>query len=247
MRRATGPWTPAVHALLRHLEAVGYPAAPRLLGIDEAGREILTYVDGVVPTGADPSVVTDLAVADAGRLIRELHEAVAGFSLPDGVSWHFRSLGGPGPYVVCHHDLSPRNTVFRGGRAVAFIDWDLATPEALIHDLLHAAWQFVPLATDETCRGHGWSLPPDRGRRLRLLLDAYGLPDQDRAGFAVRVANRMEISAEGIEAMAERGAPAFRRLVDLDVPTSSRRDRDWVVAHAESLDAALFVQNHASC
>ena len=28
VRRATGPWTPGVHALLRHLEAVGFDEHP---------------------------------------------------------------------------------------------------------------------------------------------------------------------------------------------------------------------------
>src|SRR5882757_497251 len=30
--RETGPWAPAVHALLRHLEQAGFTAAPRLVG-----------------------------------------------------------------------------------------------------------------------------------------------------------------------------------------------------------------------
>ncbi|HKW77884.1 MAG TPA: aminoglycoside phosphotransferase family protein, partial [Candidatus Limnocylindria bacterium] len=45
VRRRTGPWTPAVHALLRHLEKRGFPA-PRVRGIDERGREILGYIEG---------------------------------------------------------------------------------------------------------------------------------------------------------------------------------------------------------
>jgi hypothetical protein len=44
LRRPTGPWTLAVHQLLRHLERVGFRGAPRALGIDERGREILTFV-----------------------------------------------------------------------------------------------------------------------------------------------------------------------------------------------------------
>src|SRR5215207_6689047 len=176
VRRAIGPWSPAVHALLQHLEAVGFAGAPRFLGIDDQQPEILTFIDGNVPTGADPALVTDEALSDVGRLIRELHAAVAGFRIPAGVSWHHRSLGGPPPHVVCHHDLAPRNAVFRAGRAVAFIDWDLATPDAPIHDVAHAAWQFVPLATDHECARQGWPEPPERGRRLRLLLDGYGLP-----------------------------------------------------------------------
>ncbi|HKF74825.1 MAG TPA: hypothetical protein VKF59_01675 [Candidatus Dormibacteraeota bacterium] len=31
VRRSTGPWTPAVHALLRHLEAAGFAESPSVL------------------------------------------------------------------------------------------------------------------------------------------------------------------------------------------------------------------------
>ena len=46
VRRPTGPWTPAVHALLDHLEAKGFPGSPRARGLDEQGREILTFLPG---------------------------------------------------------------------------------------------------------------------------------------------------------------------------------------------------------
>src|SRR5947207_5806371 len=46
VRRNAGPWTPAVHALLRHLEYIGFTGAPHALGIDERGREVLSYLDG---------------------------------------------------------------------------------------------------------------------------------------------------------------------------------------------------------
>jgi hypothetical protein len=42
VRRPAGAWTPAVHALLSHLDSVGFRGAPRPLGIDEHGREVLT-------------------------------------------------------------------------------------------------------------------------------------------------------------------------------------------------------------
>jgi len=46
VRGGTGAWTPAVHALLRHLKRAGFDAAPRVLGFDAQGREVLTYVPG---------------------------------------------------------------------------------------------------------------------------------------------------------------------------------------------------------
>jgi hypothetical protein len=49
VRRPTGPHTPFVHSLLRHLEEVGFDGAPRVLGIDEQGREILTFIEETSP------------------------------------------------------------------------------------------------------------------------------------------------------------------------------------------------------
>lgn len=52
--------------------------------------------------------------------------------------------------VVCHNDLSPKNTVHQlcSGelRPVAFIDWDLAAPGARIHDIAHVCWQYLDLS-----------------------------------------------------------------------------------------------------
>jgi hypothetical protein len=45
VHHSAGEWTPAVHALFRHLAAVGFEGAPRPLGLDERG-EILTFTRG---------------------------------------------------------------------------------------------------------------------------------------------------------------------------------------------------------
>jgi hypothetical protein len=46
VRRAAGPWTPSVHALLAHLAGRGFAGSPRPLGVDEQGREVLTFLAG---------------------------------------------------------------------------------------------------------------------------------------------------------------------------------------------------------
>ena len=239
VRRGTGPWTPAVHALLRHLERVGFDGAPRVLGMDEWGREILSFIPGEVPYRASPGVVTEEVLAEVGRLLRSYHEAVRGFELPAGISWHYSELPGART-LVCHNDVSPRNTVFRGGRPVAFLDWDLASPAPPAWDLAQAAWQFVPLCGDAGCARNGWSSPPHRTGRLRVLCDGYGLSYNDRTGFSRLVARRMEATASGIEFLAAQGAPAHERLVREGVPTHVRDDRTWVERNAGGLDAALL-------
>ena len=49
VRRPRGPWSDAVAAYLLHLERVGFRGAPRYLGVDEHGRDVLEFVCGEVP------------------------------------------------------------------------------------------------------------------------------------------------------------------------------------------------------
>lgn len=46
--RPAGPWTPAVHALLGHLEHVGFTGSPRVVGTgyDGHGHEVVSYIPG---------------------------------------------------------------------------------------------------------------------------------------------------------------------------------------------------------
>ena len=52
VRRGQTAASPAVHQLLRHLEAKGFDGSPRFLGIDAEGREILSFIAGT--TGIRP-------------------------------------------------------------------------------------------------------------------------------------------------------------------------------------------------
>lgn len=239
VRRSTGPWTPAVHALLRHLEEVGFDGAPRVQGIDEQGREVLTYLSGDVPRRASPEITTDWVLVELGRLLRRFHDAVAGFELPPEVTWHHAEVPAP-VTVVCHNDISPRNTVLRDGRPAAFLDWDFAAPAPPAWDVAHAAWQFVPLAGDAACARHGWPSPPDRARRLRTLCDAYGLAESDRPDFAQLVSRRIAVTASGIEGLAAAGNPAYERLVAAGIPTLVRADQGWVEQQVHHLNRALL-------
>ena len=238
VRRSTGPWTPAVHALLRHLEEASFDGAPRVLGIDEQGREVLTYVPGEVPRRAGPEIAADGVLVEVGRLLRRYHDAVSGFELPPGIAWYHARVPGR-VTVICHNDISPRNTVFRGGRPVAFLDWDFASPAPPAWDVAHLAWQFVPLTDFAGCTRHGWRSPPDRARRLRTLCDAYGLSAKDRPRFAQLVARRIAATASGIEELAAARNPAFERLVARGIPALIRADQEWVEQHAQRLEAAL--------
>src|SRR5258708_3224514 len=138
VRRAAGPGTPAVHALLRHLADVGFPGAPRVLDLDaDRGIEVLSYIPGMVGIAPplDPAVQTDAALVAAARLIRRLHDAVATFSPPPDARWQFMEDAPRVGPVICHNDIAAYNLVYSGGEPVALIDSDFAAPADPAWDL----------------------------------------------------------------------------------------------------------------
>jgi hypothetical protein len=102
-----------VRTIMRHLEAVGFTGAARVVGVDDAGREVLSFIEGdvhVAAPGAPEPRLSDAQLASAARLTRRFHDATAGSELAGGVE------------VVCHGDLGPHNRVFAGDEAVGLVD-----------------------------------------------------------------------------------------------------------------------------
>ena len=69
VRRPAGPGTAAVHALLRHLEAVGFPGSPRVVGdgYDADRRQVPTYLEGASRVDGSPAPLgSGLAGAGGG-------------------------------------------------------------------------------------------------------------------------------------------------------------------------------------
>lgn len=187
IRRATGPWTPAVHALLEHLAAVGFEGAPRVHGYDDYGREVIEFVEGEIRSDCD-----DEELAAIARLVRRLHDSTTTFQPPSAARWQVLVGSPDGGDVICHNDLSPANTVWSGGVPRAFIDWDLAAPGPRSWDVAYALYRFVPLYSDDDCarleipastagpadpcvlrrvwdRRHRWPPRPCRATRSRAL------------------------------------------------------------------------------
>ncbi len=236
VRRGAGPWTPAVHALLDHLAAVGFSGAPRAYGYDEAGREVLDYLPGEVAHYPLPGFArTDDSLCELGRLLRRFHDVTAGFVPPDGASWYFPVLE-PNE-VICHGDVAPYNCVFRDGRPVAFIDFDTAHPGPRVWDVAYAAFRFVPLMAPGSPDG-SVSLG-EQCRRLRLLCDAYGLETLDRRDLVRAARDRLLDLDEHIRSQAA-GNEAFAAALAEGHTEIYRAAADHIRAHETELRAAAL-------
>jgi hypothetical protein len=236
VRRPERDTSPATQALLEHLERVGFDGAPRHLGRDEQGREVLSFVDGEAPIEPFPDwALTDEALVSVGELLRRYHDAVGSFD-PAGHRWPRPVPDEFAGDLLCHNDPNLDNVVFSGGRAVALIDFDLAAPGSAVWDVACAARFWVPLRAER-------DVPePLRGRslaRLRIFADAYGLRAEQRARLpaAVRVAHAWAYDVVR-EALAD-GHGAFTRFWEDGGRGRAERAAAWLEAHERDLGEAL--------
>lgn len=145
--------------VLLHLERAGFDAAPRWLGVDEQGRDILSWIEGETFTergrmhpyiGEPPDRITftDEQIAAVMLLLRRYHDAFEG-------------------EVICHGDFGPWNIVWREGLPVAVIDFDQVHPGEASEDVGYVLRFFV---------GYGYAdaTPEELVRRTRLALETYG-------------------------------------------------------------------------
>ena len=227
VRRRTGPWTDGVHALLRHLEAVGFEGAPRPLGFDERGREILSYLAGETVGDRKPWphwVHSEAALVDVGAWLRRYHLAAAGFTPPPSARWRLATHSWQAGDVIGHNDAAPYNAVWRPNDEglVGFIDWDFAAPCPPIVDLAFTVCAWVPLHARDVAAAEGFTDFEGRARRLRVLLDAYGFSGSVHDVLSA-VREQIARHIEDVRNMADAGDPLFRRLVALGTLDDLRR------------------------
>lgn len=228
VRRPAGPQTPAVHALLEHLHAVGFRHAPRSFGLDDAGRHVLEFVPGHMahPTGPD---MPPLDPAVTGRVVRELHDALDGWEPPSDAVWAC-PIPTDGADLVVHNDLAPWNVVVAQDRLV-LIDWDGASPGTRTWDLAYLAHGLVPLDP---------STPLDvAAARLRTLADGYGLDDEGRARLLATLVPRTWSMHTLLEHGHRTGEQPWAGLWDEGHGAVWRRDAEWTEANLPTLRRAL--------
>jgi hypothetical protein len=214
VRRPLHAWSSSVHALLQHLESINFPYSPRFLGIDEQGREILTYLEGDSGPEGWSSVVPDTGLIAMARLLRDYHDAIATYR----PSTDWAGAGGPpaGDEIICHGDFGPWNLVWNGTTPIGILDWDYAWPKPPLHDVAYALEYVAPFRSDDECvRWLRHPEPPDRRARIETFATAYGLTGTTGLAEAVRtqqieVINRAtRLGAEGHQPQASYGPEMY--------------------------------------
>ena len=221
VRRIPGICTPTIHRLLAYVRERGVTWVPTPLGYDDLGREILTFIAGVVPHEMPVWVWSESVLTDVARSLRQWHDATIGFDVA-GSTW---GLDARDPReVICHNDFAPYNCVFDAGRLVGAIDFDLCAPGPRIWDIAYAAYRFVPLmpASDVDDLAHSSERSPFSLARKLARLDTF------------------------VGAYSSSGAPqnCARAAVIAATVDRLRAIAAWTTAHART-DGVTALANHA--
>ncbi|MCX5425603.1 phosphotransferase enzyme family protein [Streptomyces sp. NBC_00078] len=234
VRRPAGPWTPAVHALLTHLHEAGFRAAPRPLGIDEQGREVLTFMPGeVIWPDRFALVAPRKQLARVARLVRDLHDAVQDFTPPSDACWQVL-VPAEGADIIAHQDLAPWNLVVAEGDELSLIDWDTAAPGSRLWDVAYAIRGFVPLSA------HPHWQSPDAADRLRVFADAYGLDETERRALAPMLGRRTRAMHDFLRARSAEGVQPWTTLWDQGHGDAWRGDAEYIEQREDQWERALL-------
>lgn len=223
IHRPRGRWTPTVHALLTHLDTKGFTMAPRALGFDEDGLEILSLLPGEVamrpwsPALTEPSGIIALAT-----WLRDYHAAVQDFRPPPGCEWFVPDTTWRPGQIARHGDLGPWNSVWQGTSLVGFIDWDFIEPGEAIDDVAQLAWYAVPL------RGPA----AQQRERLELLCSVYGV--QPRLVVdALSALQRRE--QDRVRRLGTAGIPPWTTFLDRGDVAEIEAENEWLATNRQSL------------
>lgn len=247
VRRTLGRNAPYVHALLDHLQAKKFAGAPRYLGVDASGREVLTFIDGEVAGRPHPDWVADEErIASIARLLRSYDDATLDFKAPPGVAPAPGPADPPGlppapdyePEIIGHLDITPENVVFRQGTAYALIDFDLARPATRADELYNAMLWWAPLNEPRDVAPALREV--DAPRRCRVIADAYGMTERDRGRLLEVALLRTRRSWFLMKHRAEMDGGGWQRMWDEGVGDIIKRREGWLERNGAAIESALF-------
>lgn len=245
VRRPVGPHSRLVHHVLAHLDQVGFPGAPRFLGLDAKGREVLTFVAGEVAGRPWPAWVADeQRIASVARLVRSYDDAVAmlplpgfcsGSQLPTAVGMP-ASIAAPAEFLG-HMDVTPENVVFRDSVAVALIDFDEVRPATRTEEVGNVLLWWAPLMPIEDRELVLRDVNPIA--RAKILVDAYGLSGLDRELLVPVIRNTADRAWHLMKHRADSLGGGWRRMWDAGVGDRILRRQEWLGAHDQELRDAV--------
>jgi aminoglycoside phosphotransferase (APT) family kinase protein len=145
--------------------------------------------------------------------------------------------------VICHNDFAPYNHVFRDGRFVGAIDYDICYPAPRLWDIAYTTYRYVPLTPPRVADvedGPGadrspFDLAQVRGR-LALFFDAYAAASP---GLRYPAEAAVTMVIPRLIAMAEWCAEQLDRPSVVQNGVMYRAHAEWLAGGGLDADSAV--------
>lgn len=228
VRRKLTETSPAIHQLLKYLEAKNLADVPRLIDCDE-NYEYLTYISGKPifrPWG--DAIKEDRFLASAGKWLKDYHRVVADFRLQGDAKFNWGVTRPEPEMIVCHGDLGPWNCIQHDGEFKGIIDWDLARYGYAIDDVAEFAFTFIPICPHSS-EAIAQISDTDKSRRLAVFCEAYqnSQPDEILAHIPIYL-TRMNAD---LRKQASLGIEPFVSFVDRGIADKLDEDKAWIESY----------------
>lgn len=232
--REQKPWSSTIHRVLVHLEKVGYNNCPRFIGIDENGKEILSFVKGECKYNypfTNNSNEQLLIIKKVAEMMRKYHDATLSFERAEKDSWMFSYKGPLEKEVICHNDIAPYNVTFVNSIPYGLIDFDTCCPAPRIWDIVYALYRFVPFSKRlydmEKQEYRNYDVYRDKNFRrksIRVFFDEYGM--EWPYDLFEQMITRLQALADLIYDEAKNGNGSFKKMLE-------EGHRDWYLEDIE--------------
>lgn len=225
-----------IHALLKHLDNKGYDYSPKYLGIDEKGREVLSFIEG--EAGNYPLkeyMWSDDVLREIAKMLRLYHDSVSDFPFND--SWQSLDNTPQHAEVLCHNDFAIYNIIFQNERPIGIIDFDVAGPGPRLWDIAYTLYTCVPLSRfylTETGGKIYYDSIRDAHRiknRVNLFFDSYGKGFEEN--YIEMVLLRLEGLCNTIRRKASEGDLAFQKMIDEGHLEHYEKDLKFISEHKD--------------
>ena len=217
VRRTMKPERQSVHRVLSFLHKQDFKSCPQFLGVDDQGRETLTFIEGNCSINPD-FWQSDRYLTSAATLLRSYHDAVAPYVARDDDQWEFAYPDKSKHEVICHNDFAPYNLIYDEAGFTAIIDFDFAGPGPRLRDVAYAAYWLVPLSfCAADMKPFSIDDANNNSQRLQIFCNTYGITaDNDLLDMVSEVLHYMADESIMIKSIGEKATAKLKDEGHLD-------------------------------
>ena len=209
-----------VREVMTILSSNNFQYSPKYLGIDQKGREKMTYIEGEQMNHTE--VTIDL-MKQTLEVLKQFHDILS-----------ISELSGD-QETVLHTDYAPWNLIVREGKLVGIIDFDKIKPGKRIYDVVYICWNLLDIGSEDSN-----FTEEEIFKYLPVLVEAYGeIETSDFVDVLLSEQSRILLERElRVKEVEEEEEKEYRKGICEDI----KKQIGWVERNRVNIEKALGVK-----